>query len=430
MNAFTLPKGWARRRLRFDARFNPVKSALSIPDETEVSFVPMEAVGEFGGLQLDQTRQLGEVYTGYTYFADGDLCIAKITPCFENRKGALAKGLMNGIGFGTTELHIVRPAETIDARFLFYISVASDFREIGASEMLGAGGQKRVPEVFLKDWRAPLPALETQKRIAAFLDDKTARIDGLIAKKEALVERLAEKRQTIITQAVTKGLNPAAPLKDSGIDWLGQIPAHWKVKPLKRLASIWGRIGFRGYTVTDIVSEGEGALSLSPSNIIGDRISFDTKTHISWEKYHESPEIKVRVGDILFVKTGSTIGKVCLVTERPEPMTVNPQVVVLKVHAANSLFLSAAMSSAYFNHQVRGYIFGGSTPAMTQYNLGSLAVAVPPEIEQKGIAELIARSEDEHLNAKRQVERSIKLLTEYRSALVTSAVTGGIEGLR
>jgi type I restriction enzyme S subunit len=278
--------------------------------------------------------------------------------------------------------------------------------------------------------RVTLPPLETQKRIATFLDEKTAKIDALIARKHALLERLTEKRQAIITQAVTKGLNPAAPMKDSGINWLGQIPAHWDVKPLKRMAAIWGRIGFRGYTVNDIVSEGEGALSLSPSNIIGDRINYDVKTYISWDKYHESPEIKVRSNDILFVKTGSTIGKVCHVADRPEPMTVNPQVVVLKVHSAHSLFLSAAMSSTYFQHQVKGCIFGGSTPAMTQYNLGSLSMVVPPLDEQLSISNSLVKSDNEHSTAKRDVERSIALLSEYRSALITSAVTGQILGLQ
>jgi type I restriction enzyme S subunit len=327
---------------------------------------------------------------------------------------------------GNQSLAAIVPS-AIEGKFLYWW-LTSQYRHI--RNLSSQDGRDGLNLEMLGSIRCPVPSPEAQKRISAFLDEKTAQIDGLIMKKRALLERLAEKRQAIITQAVTKGLNPAAPMKNSGIDWLGQIPSHWEVKPLKRLASIWGRIGFRGYTVNDIVSEGEGALSLSPSNIVGDRISFDTKTHISWEKYHESPEIKVQVGDILFVKTGSTIGKVCLVTESPEPMTVNPQVVVLKVHAANSLFLSAAMSSAYFNYQVKGCIFGGSTPAMTQYNLGSLAVAVPSEVEQKNIAAHIARSEDEHLNAKRQVERSVKLLAEYRSALITAAVTGQIEGLK
>jgi type I restriction enzyme S subunit len=206
-----LPEGWTRRRLRFDVRLNPKKSSLDMEPDELVSFVSMDAVGEYGGLNLDDVRELAEVYNGYTYFADGDLCIAKITPSFENGKGALAEGLTNGVGFGTTELHVVRPGPSIDRRFLFYVSIADDFRKLGESEMYGAGGQKRIDEGFIKDWMPSLPPLDTQRRIARFLDEKTARIDGLVEKKRTLLDRLAEKRQALITRAVTKGLNPGAP---------------------------------------------------------------------------------------------------------------------------------------------------------------------------------------------------------------------------
>ncbi|WP_210328242.1 hypothetical protein [Mesorhizobium caraganae] len=91
--ALEVPLQWSKRRLRFDARLNPLKSKLDLPAYSEVSFVPMDAVGELGGLQLKETRPIEEVYNGYTYFADGDVCLAKITPCFENGKGALAQGL-------------------------------------------------------------------------------------------------------------------------------------------------------------------------------------------------------------------------------------------------------------------------------------------------------------------------------------------------
>jgi type I restriction enzyme S subunit len=218
MTTAATPNGWARRRLRFDARINPVKSGLRVSDETEVSFVPMDAVGEWGGLRLDEQRAVDEVYNGYTYFCDEDVVIAKITPCFENGKGALAAGLTNGVGFGTTELHVVRSREGLDPRFLFYITIEHDFRRIGTAEMLGAGGQKRVPERFLKDWRPPLPPVETQRRIAAFLDEKTTRIDALIAKiggsasanteqsksrGKSLLELLFEYRAALITSVVT-----------------------------------------------------------------------------------------------------------------------------------------------------------------------------------------------------------------------------------
>ncbi|MFM5985051.1 MAG: hypothetical protein ACKO9I_06970, partial [Sphaerospermopsis kisseleviana] len=100
--------------------------------------------------------------------------------------------------------------------------------------------------------------------------------------------------------------------KDSGVEWLGEIPEHWEICKLKRRVSIFGRIGFRGYTIQDIVLEGEGAITLSPSNILDGKINYSNLTYLSWDKYYESPEIQVFNKDILFVKTGSTIGKVAI----------------------------------------------------------------------------------------------------------------------
>lgn len=199
-----IPAHWQAKRLRFVGKVNPVKSEVAhlLPD-TEVSFVPMEAVSEYGGLNLDQTKRIEDVYQGYTYFRDGDVVIAKITPCFENGKGSIATGLTNGVGFGTTELHVVRPLPEIDRQFFFYISISVAFRQLGEAEMYGAGGQKRVPDSFIRDYRCPVPPLEEQQRIAAFLDRETVRIDALVMKVRDSIDMLREYRTALISAAVT-----------------------------------------------------------------------------------------------------------------------------------------------------------------------------------------------------------------------------------
>ena len=130
--------------------------------------------------------------------------------------------------------------------------------------------------------------------------------------------------------------------KDSGVEWIGEIPEGWEVKKLKFVSDIFGRIGFRGYTVDDIVAQGEGAITLSPSNIIDDKFTLKKKTYLSWMKYEESPEIHVFENDILLCKTAS-IGKSCIVPKHSEKMTINPQLVVLKPFKISSKFLSFAL---------------------------------------------------------------------------------------
>ena len=169
-----IPLDWNGKRLRFVIKINPVKSEVANRDEDElVSFVPMEAVGEYGGMRLATEKLLSDVYSGYTYFRDGDVVVAKITPCFENGKGAMAEGLTSGIAFGTTEFHVLRSNNESNNRFIFYLSMSHLFRKVGESEMLGAGGQKRISEEYIKNFQVGIPSRREQQKIADFLDYKT-----------------------------------------------------------------------------------------------------------------------------------------------------------------------------------------------------------------------------------------------------------------
>ncbi len=215
---------WPEWRKRFLLRRQPTteqNERLRIAEQ--VSFIPMEAVGENGEINLDTVRNKEEVEKGYTLFFNGDVVVAKITPCFENGKGALATCLYNGIAYGTTELHVLSPYSKHDGHFLYYITVSHSFRIQGEAEMKGAAGQKRVPDEFIKNYRFNLPSITNQRRIADYLDAETAQIDALVAEKERMLALLEEKRAALISRAVTRGLNPDVPMKPSGLEWLGDI---------------------------------------------------------------------------------------------------------------------------------------------------------------------------------------------------------------
>ena len=149
-----VPVHWQIKRMRFIATLNPSKSEVRhLPDTREVSFIPMEAVGEEGSLDLTQSRPIGDVIDGYTYFSEGDVTFAKIPPCFENGKGAIMRGLREEVGFGTTELTVARPNATqVTGQYLYRVISSRPFRELGESHMYGAGGQKRVPDDFLRNF--------------------------------------------------------------------------------------------------------------------------------------------------------------------------------------------------------------------------------------------------------------------------------------
>ncbi|RIK61514.1 hypothetical protein DCC62_27645 [candidate division KSB1 bacterium] len=199
-----VPEHWEVKRGRFCMKVNPRSDRLQqLEPEDEISFVPMEAVGEYGGLNLEMTKPIGEIGTSYTEFEEGDVIVAKITPCFENGKGAIANGLTNGVALGTTELHVLRVLFGLDRRFLFYLTISSVYRKTGEAEMYGAGGQKRVPPEFSRNFRVTLPPQIEQRAIADYLDRETAKIDQMSAKVEEAIARLQEYRTALITAAVT-----------------------------------------------------------------------------------------------------------------------------------------------------------------------------------------------------------------------------------
>lgn len=419
-----LPKGWKRRRLRFDVRCNPVKSELDLPDDTEVSFVPMDAVGELGGLRLDQTRELADVYNGYTYFAEGDVCVAKITPCFENGKGALAEGLVNGVAFGTTELHVLRPRDTLDARFLFYLTIARDFRAYGESEMLGAGGQKRVPEEFLKDWGPSLPDIDVQQRIVRFLDEKISRIDALIEKKRALLDRLVEKRQAMITRAVTTGLNPGVQMKPSGVEWLGEMPLHWNVRGLTKCT--W-RADYRGATPEKVTS---GVFLVTAKNIKGGRIDYEASQEFVSEDVYEHVMRRglPMIGDVLFT-TEAPLGEIAQIDRADIALAQRVIKFSSSTRDLHNDYLAYWMMCSPFQAQIHSRSTGSTAIGLKASKIVDLPCLLPPVDEQIAIANQIKAGLGRFRRVEAMVNKSLDQQMEYRSSLITAAVAGQLPEL-
>lgn len=161
--------------------------AKQIPDDMEVSFVPMQQVSDTGNVQTDTIRKAADVKKGFTFFEEGDVLFAKITPCMENGKGGIAQGLKNGIGFGSTEFHVLHPnPELVSSKWLYYLTSWDEFRKVCAKNMTGSAGQKRVPKSYLEHYKVHLPPIEEQQRIAALLD----KVTDLIAKRREQQDKL------------------------------------------------------------------------------------------------------------------------------------------------------------------------------------------------------------------------------------------------
>lgn len=172
---------------------------------------------------------------------------------------------------------------------------------------------------------------------------------------------------------------------------LGIIPDDWEIVNLGRVVKINGRIGFRGYTVADLVPKGFGAITLSPSNIINNHIDYTNCTYISWYKYNESPEIQVQNGDILLVKTGSTFGKSALVKDLPEKATINPQFVLLNAFKCDNKYLNYVIAHDIIQNQIHADVVGGAIPTLSQEKISNFSFFIPKkQEEQQTIAEALS----------------------------------------
>ena len=175
-----IPESWTIKRLRFVCKTNTPKSEYKGNKDIKVTFLAMESVGENGEINAEDIRKIEEVYSGYTYFTDGDILIAKITPCFENGKGAYVAGLTNGLGFGSTEFHVLRANRLVLPEYLYFITYSHPFRKIGEALMEGAAGQKRIPEDFIKNFTIGIPSIKEQINILNEIKSKSEIIQTLV----------------------------------------------------------------------------------------------------------------------------------------------------------------------------------------------------------------------------------------------------------
>jgi len=196
-------KGWEEKNLSEICDINPSKKETAdLPDSTLVSFVPMTAVDEYlQSITKKMIRSLGEVKKGYTFFRDGDVLLAKITPCMENGKVALANNLLNGFGFGTTEFHVIRVGSGVLPEWIYQIIRQPLFREEAKKHMTGSAGQKRVPREFLEKFKIFLPPLAEQKKIVEYLDLLSEKVNTLQKLQTETVNDFIALKQSILHKA-------------------------------------------------------------------------------------------------------------------------------------------------------------------------------------------------------------------------------------
>ena len=266
----------------------------------------------------------------------------------------------------------------------------------------------------------PYCHLDEQRAIAAFLDRETARIDELLEKKERQIELLQEKRAAIISRAVTKGLDPNVKMKDSGIEWLGEIPEHWDVKKIK-----FHSLLLNGYAF-DSDAYAEEGIPLIRIGDVGNSIDWVNIKRVPYDFLPKLSRFQVSKGDILLALTGATIGKSSVYTYEQVAL-LNQRVGVIRGMKVSQEFLKYVVSAECFTKPIEFLCYGGAQENIGKEDVGNISTAIPPIDEQRAIAAFLDR-ETARIDALiEKIRKSINLLREYRAALITAAVTGKID---
>ena len=289
----------------------------------------------------------------------------------------------------------------------------------------GIIGMVHITKGDLGAIKVPIPSLADQETIASFLDWETARLDGLVVQKEKLLALLEEKRASLITHAVTSGLNPHAPTKPSGIPWLGSIPKHWQVAPLKRVCKF-----VKDGTHLPPPRVALGFPMLSVRNIIGDKFgNLPDDTQISEADFTTlRSTYQPTAGDIVLAIVGATIGKVAIVPELPA-FIIQRSLGWLRTRPERILnhFAYRFMQSRSFQEALWLDIGFSAQPGIYLGTLANLPIALPPVAEQKEIAAYVTQKTESIAALRSKVEQAITKLRERRTALISAAVTGQID---
>lgn len=350
-------------------------------------------------------------------FEPGDILYGKLRPYLA--KILVAEGHGEAIG----DFHVLRPSGQASD----YLSYFLRTKEL-VSVVDGSTYGSKMPRAswdFLGSLLVSFPPLVEQHAVAAFLDRETAKIDALVAEQERLIALLKEKRRAVISHAVTKGLNPDAPMKDSGIEWLGEIPAHWEVLALKRACSL-----LRDGTHQPPSRVDDGVPLLSVRNIQDGCFSFrEDDSQISEADYDElCRSFAPNGGDVLLAVVGATLGKSAIVPQCFGRFHIQRSLAIFRPNSATGPdWLNYLFTSDGFQRLMWSNVGFSAQPGIYLGSLANFCVPMPPVHEQLAIVETITPAVSSLEALLFEAQAAITLLQERRAALISAAVTGKID---
>ena len=402
-----IPKHWGIVELKRLTKFNPQRRE-ELDKETLVGYAPMDKVRS--DMLTPLSIQIKNLSTGLTYFEEGDVVMAKVTPCFENGNVAIVPKMVHYCGYGSSELFVYRcNEEKLKSRLLLYYMLSAGFVSAGVSSMTGTGGLRRVSPTFARNVRIPLPPLAEQRAIVSYLDGKVGQIDTYVAKQTQQIELLKELKQAVIANAVTKGIDKKTKLKQTGISWIGSVPQHWERCRCKDvLTETKLLVGNGKHTLLSLTTNGVIVRDLSEGK---GKFPKDFNTYKV-----------VKPNDLVF----------CLFDVDETPRTVglvhNHGMLTGAYNVFEAINVDTSFLYHYFialdNRKALKSLYKGLRKVIPLPAFMSMPLYLPPLSEQRAIVSYI-EAQTANINKlidayQQQVER----VKEYKQRLISDAVTG------
>lgn len=320
-----------------------------------------------------------------------------------------------------SSIAVITPNSRLAGVFLYYLFETS-YMEHTIQRIKGGMGVPHLFQADLNKFYLPIPSHSEQNLIASFLDRETSKIDALVGEQRRLIELLKEKRQAVISHAVTKGLNPNAPLKPSGIEWLGDVPEHWEFGPLKRF---WVVADCKHITVPFLE---EGFPVASVMEVRGFELDLSQVLRTSQEFFRLLTDggRQPQQGDVIYCRNTANTGTSAYVGT-DEAIAIGQDVVLIKSRNQNGRFLNYVLHCGTMADQLETLMVGSTFKRINVAEIRMLFVTCPPIEEQNAVVQFLDK-ETRRLDAlTAEAERAIELLQERRTALISAVVTGKID---
>ena len=415
-----VPREWKIKKLKSLTR---IQTGITPP--TDKSYYYSEELG-FPWIKPDDIEESLYPSKASKYLSnEGSKIVKKIDAgstivCCIGTIGKL--GYVDSVASTNQQINSVKSLSGND-KFIYFALAAckKEMESLASGNVIQILNKKKLGDIFV-----PLPSDLEMTNIADYLKTQVSKINKLADKIKNFIDVLKEKRQAVITKAVTKGLDQNVQMKDSGVEWIGEIPKHWTVMKVKHTSYVKGRVGWKGLTTDEYLEDGYAYL-VTGQDFQSKTIIWDSCYGVDKRRYDDDPYIQLKNGDLLITKDG-TIGKLAIVDGLEKPACLNSGILLVRPYDYyNTDFLYYVLSSTVFSNFYFLRSFGSTIQHLYQNVFEGFSFPIPPMEEQSKIVAYLERKMGKIDKIISTGERMVQLLKEYKTSLISQAVTGKID---